>query len=148
MEGDDAGILASLRCFPRNSEIGMLLSDFSLPRLLVVADLGLQRKCVSSSCSTLLIPSMNEGNFSNCVHWLYAVLTGTSTSIVSVMLAISLPCFGSGYSWPPQEPRAETDGTVRIPRNPRPGARSVAGAEARAVDGTIRMIAVNRGEKH
>ena len=30
-------------------------------------------------CSTVSTPPMNWGNSSNWVHWLYAVLTGTST---------------------------------------------------------------------
>src|SRR5215207_6834876 len=41
---------------------------------------------------------MNCGNDSNCVHWLYAVVTGTSTSIDWVMLLIRTPPVG-GSSW-------------------------------------------------
>ena len=32
------------------------------------------------SCCTATTPDMNAGNVSNCVHWLYAVRTGTRTS--------------------------------------------------------------------
>ena len=38
---------------------------------------------MSSICWTLSTPSMNSGNSSNCVHWSYAVRTGTLTSIDS-----------------------------------------------------------------
>ena len=31
---------------------------------------------------------MNRGNSSNCVHWLYAVRTGTSSSMDSSIVAI------------------------------------------------------------
>src|SRR5215203_339108 len=34
----------------------------------------------SLSCFTLSTPSINCGKSSNCVHWLYAVLTGTFTN--------------------------------------------------------------------
>src|SRR5690625_2424708 len=43
---------------------------------------------VSSSCSTDSTPSMNRGNDSNWVHWLYVSRRGTSTSTDSVMVAI------------------------------------------------------------
>src|SRR5262245_49429678 len=43
--------------------------------------LARQRKRRSSSCFTSTTPSMKHGNSSNCVHWLYAVRTGTLTSI-------------------------------------------------------------------
>jgi hypothetical protein len=40
---------------------------------------------------TCLTPSMNCGNPAHCVHWLYAVRTGTSTSTASMTLAILPP---------------------------------------------------------
>lgn len=40
------------------------------------------------SCLTWSTPSMNSGNDSNWVHWLYAVLTGTATSIDCSMVFI------------------------------------------------------------
>ena len=45
------------------------------------------RSDVSSICSTESMPFMNSGKVSNCVHWLYAVDTGTSTSMLSSTLA-------------------------------------------------------------
>ena len=49
------------------------------------ATLATQCNRVSSRCSTCSTPSMNSGNSSNCVHWLYAVDTGTSTWIASAI---------------------------------------------------------------
>src|SRR3954451_15160030 len=43
----------------------------------------------SVTCSTCCTPSMNRGNSSNCVHWLYAVVIGTPTSMASVTFAIA-----------------------------------------------------------
>src|SRR5438552_11562727 len=48
--------------------------------------LATQCRRVSSFCSTCSTPSMNSGKSSNCVHWLYVVETGTSTSIDSVIV--------------------------------------------------------------
>ena len=47
------------------------------------------RNCseVSSTCSTASTPFMNSGKVSNCVHWLYAVDTGTSTSMLCCTVA-------------------------------------------------------------
>jgi NAD(P)-dependent dehydrogenase (short-subunit alcohol dehydrogenase family) len=42
-----------------------------------------QCKCPSSICCTDSTPSMKRGNSSNCVHWSYAVRTGTRTSMDS-----------------------------------------------------------------
>src|SRR6185436_5228248 len=50
-----------------------------------------QCRWVSSVCRTDSTPSMNDGNSSNCVHWLYAVWTGTSTSIDSLTVAMTPP---------------------------------------------------------
>ena len=43
---------------------------------------------VSSSWRTSSTPSMNCGNCSNCVHWSYAVRTGTCTSMLCSMVDI------------------------------------------------------------
>src|SRR6478609_9343380 len=53
-----------------------------------------QCKWVSSSCFTASTPFMNDGNSSNCVHWLYAVETGTSTSTDFSMLGTQAPLLG------------------------------------------------------
>src|SRR3954452_23246170 len=60
-----------------------------------------QRSRSSSSCSTCCTPPMNRGNSSNCVHWLYAVLTGTSTEMLfSTLVAIRAPSGVSGlWAW-------------------------------------------------
>src|SRR3954452_17090787 len=47
---------------------------------------------------------MNCGNDSNCVHWLYAVLTGTWTSTDSVIVLTFLVSFGSGSTDPYPRP--------------------------------------------
>src|SRR4051794_25187082 len=45
----------------------------------------------SLSCVTLVIPPMNWGKSSNCVHWLYAVNTGTlTTTDFSTLVVIGL----------------------------------------------------------
>src|SRR5216117_2798194 len=49
-----------------------------------------QRSVFSSSCTTSFTPSMNRGKLSNCVHWSYASLIGTSTTMSFCMLGISL----------------------------------------------------------
>src|SRR5437763_977315 len=46
---------------------------------------------LSSSCFTVSTPSMKRGNSSNWVHWSYAVRTGTSTSMVFFVVAMSCP---------------------------------------------------------
>src|SRR5207248_4644387 len=47
---------------------------------------------LSSTCRTSSTPSMKRGNSSNCVHWSYAVRTGTSRSIVcSIVVVMSTP---------------------------------------------------------
>src|SRR5688500_14399339 len=48
---------------------------------LVPAISATQCNVVSSICLTLSTPSMKRGNSSNWVHWLYAVRTGTLSSI-------------------------------------------------------------------
>ena|SRR5438552_1221525 len=53
--------------------------------------LATQCRRVSSFCSTCSTPSMNSGKSSNCVHWLYVVETGTSTSIDSVIVRGVVP---------------------------------------------------------
>src|SRR3954452_20183502 len=50
-----------------------------------------QAVTVGLTCSTSCTTGENRGNVLNCVHWLYAVGTGTATSTVS-----STCCFGSG----------------------------------------------------
>src|SRR5690606_28505396 len=44
---------------------------------------------VSDSWRASDTPPMNWGNSSNCVHWLYAVRTGTATSTDSVIVVMS-----------------------------------------------------------
>ena len=51
------------------------------------ADLG-DPPTSASICATDSTPSMNFGNCSNCVHWSYAVLTGTWTSIDSLIVSM------------------------------------------------------------
>src|SRR3977135_3656506 len=54
-----------------------------------------QRSLFSSSWMTSLTPSMNSGNDSNCVHWSYAVLTGTLATVsFSIRAMCSLPLRG------------------------------------------------------
>ena len=50
------------------------------------------------SAVTCCTPPMNCGNSSNCVHWLYAVLTGTSTSTDFSTLVISSPLASAATS--------------------------------------------------
>src|SRR3954454_16067042 len=51
----------------------------------------------SSSWVTLLTPPMNRGNSSNCVHWLYALLTGTFTSTVLVTWVVIVDLLARGH---------------------------------------------------
>src|SRR4029453_4203150 len=60
-----------------------------------------QRRRVSSIWATDSTFSMNFGNSSNCVHWLYAVDTGTLTSIASLTSATDDP-FPLGFRSPTQ----------------------------------------------
>src|SRR3954452_24507622 len=55
--------------------------------------LATQCSSVSSSWRTDSTPDMKLGNSSNCVHWLYAVVTGTPTSIepVTTRPALGIP---------------------------------------------------------
>src|SRR5258705_11629980 len=65
------------------------------------------RRRFSSSCTTSLTPSMNSGNDSNCVHWSYATVTGTSTTMSFSMRAMSFSLRGRDEigDWTP--PRLE-----------------------------------------
>ena len=50
-----------------------------------------QCTCVSSIWRISSTPSMKRGNSSNCVHWLYAVRTGTWTSMLSSTVDMRVP---------------------------------------------------------
>src|SRR4029077_5904922 len=75
---------------------------------------------------TAVTPSMKLGNSSNWVHWLYAVRTGTSTSIDFSMFALASLSFGCGIK-ERQRKRCATRGVTagralvaRYPRAPDP----------------------------
>ena len=62
--------------------VGVLLRDLGVPFALLPAISATQCRRVQPS-GDRSTPSMNFGNSSNWVHWLYAVETGTSISIDS-----------------------------------------------------------------
>ena len=80
---DGAARLLAVLADPADLPVGMLLEDLRVPLGRLAADVATQCRRVSSSCWTCSTPSMKSGKSSNCVHWLYAVETGTSTSIDS-----------------------------------------------------------------
>src|SRR5690348_113425 len=69
---------------------------------------------------------MNCGNSSNCVHWLYAVRTGTATSMDFSTFVIGPPLASLGYGRPlataggrpagSSEPMSKTDPLIRSTR--------------------------------
>src|SRR5687767_13353328 len=89
---------------------------------------------------------MKRGNSSNCVHWLYAVRTGTATSIDSVICAMLVLLLNSAVPGMPRGsplPRTGTDQTLgrtslvrgSFVSNARvPGSLSTMTAQERAVE--------------
>jgi hypothetical protein len=70
--------------------VGVLLVDLSVPLAPDAVDSGDPVEVPVVELADLLYPSMNWGNSSNCVHWLYAVRRGTWTSTDSSTVLMDL----------------------------------------------------------
>src|SRR5215203_1918749 len=75
--------------------------------------LAFQNRFVSPSCLTRSTPSMNCGNSSNCVHWLYTVLTGASTTIDFSTVFILLFPLSIGFDFVNCRVCARTQNSIR-----------------------------------
>ena len=93
VEGDDTGVRLAVGTHPGDARVGDLLGDFGIEFALHSGNGHLPVRVAVVQLNDLIDSGRNCGNDSNWVDWLYAVLTGTATSISALTVLIEMTFF-------------------------------------------------------